>query len=69
MALHYDLTDVKADWKSDDVWPTTHALIMGTMSVGMHSITEKNWQEFYTRGYMNEFMGHGVTILKVNPSR
>ena len=59
MALHYDLTDVKADWKSDDVWPTTNALIMGTMSVGMNSITEKNWKEFYTRCYMIERI-HGA---------
>ena len=59
MALHYDLTDVKADYKSDDVWPTTYALIMGTMSVGLNSITENNWKEFYTRCYMIERI-HGT---------
>lgn len=52
MSLNYDLQNVKADWKSDDVWPITNALIWGTMSVGMNSITEANWQEFYTRAYM-----------------
>ena len=54
MSLNYDLINVKADYKSDDVWPTTYALIMGTMSVGMNSITEKNWKEFYTRCYIIE---------------
>lgn len=58
MALHYDLRDVQADYKSDDVWPITNALIWGTMSVEMSEITEKNWQEFYTRCYMIETI-HG----------
>jgi|TARA_B100000900_G_C20240030_1_gene577498 hypothetical protein len=59
MALNYDLTKVAADYKDDAVWPTTNALIWGTMSVGLNSITEKNWKEFYTRCYMIELI-HGA---------
>lgn len=29
--------------------PLTEALIWGTMHIGINSITEKNWQEFYNR--------------------
>ena len=49
MALNYDLTKVAADWKDDAVWPITNALIWGTMSVGMNSISEVDWKEFYRR--------------------
>ena len=48
MALHYDIKNVKADWNDDAIWPITNALIWGTMSVAMNSITEKDWREFYT---------------------
>ena len=52
MSLNYDLQNVTADYKSDEGWAVANALIWGTMSVGMHSITEKDWQEFYTRAHM-----------------
>ena len=52
MSLNYDLKNVKADYKSDEGWALAYALIWGTMSVGMHSISETNWQEFYTRAHM-----------------
>lgn len=29
--------------------PVTNALIFGTMAIGMNTITEANWQEFYNR--------------------
>jgi len=61
MALNYDIQDVKADWKSDEVWPITNALIWGTMSVAMGSITEDNWKEFYTRCHMIETI-HGAWL-------
>jgi hypothetical protein len=63
MSLNYDLQNVKADWKSDDVWPITNALIWGTMSVGMNSITEANWREFYTRAYIIQTI-HGSWIYE-----
>ena len=47
MALNYNLQAVEADYKDDAVWPITNALIWGTMSVAMGSITEDNWKEFY----------------------
>jgi|TARA_R100000482_G_scaffold102283_2_gene45307 hypothetical protein len=59
MALHYHLEDVKVDYKSDDIWPTTRALIFGTANVGLGEITEKNWKEFYIRSYIVENI-HGV---------
>ena len=40
MALNYDLTKVAADYDDDAVWPITNALIWGTMSIGMNSISE-----------------------------
>ena len=49
MALHYQLEDIKVDYKSEDIWPTTQTLIFATMNVGLSSITEENWKEFYTR--------------------
>ena len=52
MSLNYDLQNVKADYKSDEGWALAHALIWGTMSVGMHSIDEKDWEEFYTRAHI-----------------
>ncbi len=62
MALHYDLKDVKADWNDDAIWPITNALIWGTMSVAMNSITEKDWREFYTRCHMIETI-HGAWLF------
>jgi hypothetical protein len=58
MALNYDLTKVAADYDDDAVWPITNALIWGTMSVGMNSISEVDWKEFYRRCYMIETI-HG----------
>lgn len=34
--------------------PITHALIWHTMAIGMGSITERNWQEFYRRVHCRE---------------
>jgi hypothetical protein len=52
MSLNYDLQNVTADYKSDEGWALAHALIWGTMSVGMHSIDEKDWEEFFTRAHI-----------------
>ena len=46
MSLNYDLQNVTADYKTDEGWALAHALIWGTMSVGMHSIHEKDWEDF-----------------------
>lgn len=54
MALNYDLTEVNADYKSDEGWAVANTLIRATLSVELGSITEKNWKEFYTRCYMIE---------------
>ena len=62
MALHWNIEDVKANYKDDAVWPITNALIWGTMSVGMGEITKKNWQEFYTRCHMIETI-HGAWLI------
>ena len=59
MSLDYNLKGVKADYKSDDVWPTTRALIFATANVGLGEITEKNWKEFFIRSYIVENI-HGV---------
>ena len=61
MPLNYDLQNVEANYKDDAVWPITNALIWGTMSVAMGSITEKNWKEFYTRCHMIETI-HGAWL-------
>ena len=68
MPLHYDLRTVKANWKDDAIWPITNALIMGTMSVGMRSIDETNWKEFYTRVHIIESI-HGHWLLKEGKPR
>lgn len=54
MALTYNFEKIK-DYK-ETVWlpsgemnPVTHALIFGTMSVGLGSITDKNVEEFAAR--------------------
>lgn len=66
MALHWNLEDVKADYNDDAIWPITKALIMGTMSVAMNSITEKDWREFYTRCHMIETI-HGSWLFNHGP--
>lgn len=68
MSLNWNLEDVKADWESDDVWPITNALIWGTMSVGMHSIDEVDWREFYTRAYIIQTI-HGGWIIENGKTR
>ena len=50
MALHYQLEDIKVDYKSEDIWPTTQTLIFATMNVGLSSITEENWKEYLEFG-------------------
>ena len=62
MSLNYDLRGVKADYKDDDVWPITSALIWGTMSVGLNAITEKNWEQFYIRCHAIETI-NGAWLL------
>lgn len=62
MPLHYDLTDVKADWKSDAIWPVTNTLIHATMVVEMGFITKANWETFYSRCHMIETM-YGAWLM------
>ena len=68
MPIYYDLTTVKANWKDDAIWPVTNALIMGTMSVGMSSISEVDWKEFYTRVHIIEAI-HGNWLVKEGKPR
>ena len=68
MSLDYDLKGVKANYKDDAVWPITNALIWGTLSVGMNSITEKNWKEFYTRCHIIETI-HGAWLYDRDGTR
>ena len=63
MPLNYDYSKVKEStktWEPDGTFDdegnpmgkmteVLHTLIWTTMSVGMSSITEKNWKDFYTR--------------------
>ena len=47
MALECDWREIE-NW--DDLnWDTTQAIAFATMLIGMGSITEKNYREFYTR--------------------
>ena len=68
MSLNWNIENVKADWKSDDVWPITDALIWATMSVGMNEITNSNWREFYSRAYMIQTI-HGGWIIENGKTR
>jgi len=60
MARRVTLTGPDWEWESDAraalvrLSPITHALIWHTTSIGMGSITEKNWQEFYRRVHTQE---------------
>ena len=36
--------------------PETEALVWATLSVSMHSITKKNWREFYLRMLLNPYL-------------
>ena len=68
MSLNWNIENIKADWKSDDVWPITDALIWATMSVGMNEITNSNWREFYSRAYMIQTI-HGGWIIEKGKTR
>ena len=61
MPLNYDLQNVEADIKDKNVWPISNALVWGTLSIAMGTITEKNWKEFYTRCHMIETI-HGAWL-------
>ena len=78
MALSYDFTNIKdykqtvwipTDEKDDDgeplvrMNPVTHALIFGTISVGLGSITDKNIDEFVGRFRIIEKV-HGAMVTK-----
>ena len=63
MPLHYDLRDVKADWKSDAIWPVTNTLIHATMIVEMGSINKHNWETFYSRCHMIETI-YGAWLMQ-----
>lgn len=46
--VHYDVNDPSIE--RERKWhPVTNALIFGTMAIGMNSITDSNWKEFYNR--------------------
>ena len=61
MPLNYDYRKVKVKtWEPDgtfnkdgepmgEITSVLNSLIWITMSIGMNSITEKNWEDFYTR--------------------
>lgn len=51
MALNWNITAVKntKSIQTKAEWPVTDMLIWATMFVGFHTITEKNWREFYAR--------------------
>jgi hypothetical protein len=51
MTLDYSIANCR-DWEelnSDEEWNVTQGIIFSTMWVGMGSITEKNWKQFYER--------------------
>lgn len=62
MALHYDLTKIPVENRTitvdgeQEMSPVTHTLIWSTMAVGMTSITEKNWTDFYARLHAYELL-------------
>ena len=52
------LVDGKIPEGVDVRWsPTTEAILFCGMAIGMGTITEKNWREFYRRAYINERIG------------
>ena len=63
MPLYWNTKDVKIDTNDDAIWPVTNALIWGTMSIGMNSISEVDWKEFYTRCHIIEAI-HGNWLVK-----
>lgn len=62
MALHFDLTGIadfdnvcfEPDGKDRRMKPRSDSLIWASMFVGIDKITEKNYQEFYTRLSIHE---------------
>ena len=58
MALECDWREIE-NW--DDLnWETTQSIAFATMLIGMGSITEKNYREFYTRMKMYSNATDGV---------
>lgn len=56
MPLNWNIEKCK-DYKElteADEWPVTESLVFATMPVGIHTITEKNYEEFWARLNLNE---------------
>ena len=58
MALNWDLTKTydHEELCNEEHWPVTHALIWMAMAVGLGTITEKNWKQFYARARFCEIL-------------
>lgn len=73
MSLNYDFTqmhDAKGLHEDDKEWLITECMIYGTTWVGIHKITEENWEEFYRRlnlmfqcGETNGMLSHDPETL------
>ena len=52
MALRYDLRNISHNFEANP--EPTNSIILYSMVVGISEITEKNWQEFYTRSTFSD---------------
>lgn len=69
MALNWNIEKV-ANYKElteGSEWVTTDLLIWGTMFVGMHQITDKNYKEFYARYHLVELLSGAFSTVDGKP--
>ena len=51
MSLNWELKNKETveELTNDENWGMTQNMIFGTMSIGLRSITQENWKDFYAR--------------------
>lgn len=69
MGLNWDITDCDDECTSDEEWPTTNAIILPTMQVGLGTITEKNVDEFFIRLHVIEAIFGPMVSRNGEPTR
>jgi hypothetical protein len=69
VSLNWDITDCDDGCKTDEEWPTTEAIILLTMQVGLGTITEKNIDEFFVRLHVIEAIFGPMVSRNGEPSR
>lgn len=64
MSLDWDVREVAEEFKTDDEWPVTEALIWSTLSVGIPAITEATVEKFATRlNMVAQLYGPPLTVV------